>query len=70
MCAARFFFCLAALTLGWRQLQRFNVLNKKDSNLSIGQIFARQLMCISGVSSKKAAGIVQAFPTPCALMDA
>ena len=52
------------------QLEEFNNLNRKDGNLTVAQIFARQLMCIQGVSTKKVSGIVQAYPTMATLMDA
>ncbi len=52
------------------QLEHFNNANRKDNNLTVSEIFARQLMSVSGVSTKKVSGIVQAYPTMAALVDA
>lgn len=53
-----------------RQLEHFNSVNRKDTNLTVSEIFARQLICVPGVSTKKVSGIVQAYPTMAALAEA
>lgn len=51
-------------------MDTFNAQNKKDLNPTVTDIFARQLMRVSGVSATKVAGIVQVYPTMAMLADA
>uniref|UniRef100_A0A6B2L2A0 Crossover junction endonuclease MUS81 n=1 Tax=Arcella intermedia TaxID=1963864 RepID=A0A6B2L2A0_9EUKA len=51
-----------------RTFDQFNHINAKNKNLTVSQVFAKQLIELHGVSGDKAFAILQRYPTPAALM--
>jgi crossover junction endonuclease MUS81 len=50
--------------------EQFNERVSKTRNLSVSDVFAKQLLRIRGVSAEKAAAIVRVYPTPRTLIRA
>ena len=48
----------------------FNVRNKKELNPSVSDVFAKQLLAVNGVSSKKVVPLIHRYPTLSRLWDA
>jgi crossover junction endonuclease MUS81 len=51
-------------------MAEFNERNKKDANPTVSDIFGRQLLSVSGISSKKVNAILAVYPTVSSLLEA
>jgi crossover junction endonuclease MUS81 len=51
-------------------LASFGETNKKDANPTVSDVFAKQLLAISGISFKKAVAVIKQYPTMNALLRA
>ncbi|CAL8241325.1 unnamed protein product [Merluccius merluccius] len=61
---------LSSPSLSLLSFAEFNYGATKNKSQTVREVFARQLMQVSGLSGDKAAAILDQYPTPCSLLSA